>query len=81
MYRLHQDEAQREELLLDLDEIARAGARRMLAEALEAEVHFTSKAPGASATMMVAPWWSATATPESASSSAGVREAAAKPSR
>jgi transposase-like protein len=39
MYRLHQDEAQREELLLDLDEIARAGAHRMLAEALEAEVH------------------------------------------
>ena len=39
MYRLHQDEPQREERLLDLDEIARAGARRMLAEALEAEVH------------------------------------------
>lgn len=38
MHRLHQDEAKREELLLDLDEIARAGARRMLAEALEAEV-------------------------------------------
>ena len=37
--RIHQVEGDREELLLDLDEIARAGARRMLAEALEAEVH------------------------------------------
>ena len=38
MHRLHQDERVREELMLDLDEIARQGARRMLAEALEAEV-------------------------------------------
>ena len=38
MHRVHQDEAGREQRLLDLDEIARAGARRMLAEALEAEV-------------------------------------------
>ena len=38
MHRLHQDERVREELLLDLDEIARQGAKRMLAEALEAEV-------------------------------------------
>ena len=38
MERIHQVEGDREELLLDLDEIARAGARRMLAEALEAEV-------------------------------------------
>jgi transposase-like protein len=38
MQRLHQNEESREELALDLDEIARAGARRMLAEALEAEV-------------------------------------------
>lgn len=38
MLRVHQDEAEREQLILDLDEIARAGARRMLAEALEAEV-------------------------------------------
>ncbi len=39
MRRIHQDdEAREEELMLDLDEIARAGARRMLAEALEAEV-------------------------------------------
>jgi transposase-like protein len=42
MQRIHQVEGDREggreELLLDLDEIARHGARRMLAEALEAEV-------------------------------------------
>ncbi len=39
MYTLHQDEHHREQnLLLDLDEIARQGARRMLAQALEAEV-------------------------------------------
>jgi putative transposase len=36
MDRLHQLEGDREELLLD--QIARAGARKMLAEALEAEV-------------------------------------------
>lgn len=38
MYRVHQNEEDRERHLLDLDEIARQGARRMLAEALEAEV-------------------------------------------
>jgi putative transposase len=39
MRRIHQDNKVREELLLcDLDEIARQGARRMLIEALEAEV-------------------------------------------
>jgi putative transposase len=38
MERIHQVEGHREELLLDLDEIAQAGARRMLAEALEVEV-------------------------------------------
>ena len=38
MHRVHQDEQAREELMLDLDEIARQGARKMLAEALEAEV-------------------------------------------
>lgn len=38
MRRLHQNEESREELTLDLDELARQGARRMLAEALEAEV-------------------------------------------
>jgi putative transposase len=38
MRRIHQDQEAREGFMLDLDEIARAGARRMLAEALEAEV-------------------------------------------
>ena len=39
MLRVHQDEAACEEqFVLDLDEIARAGARKMLAQALEAEV-------------------------------------------
>lgn len=38
MFRVHQDGEAREELALDLDEIARAGARKMLAQALEAEV-------------------------------------------
>lgn len=35
---LHQDGECREQSLLDLDELARQGARRMLAEVLEAEV-------------------------------------------
>jgi putative transposase len=38
MHRLHQNEEDRERHLLDLDEIARQAARRMLAEALDAEV-------------------------------------------
>ena len=38
MHRVHQKEEDREQHLLDLDEIARQGARRMLAEALQAEV-------------------------------------------
>ncbi len=38
MQRLHQNGQVHEEAMLDLDEIARQGARRMLAEALEAEV-------------------------------------------
>lgn len=38
MHTLHQNEEDRERHLLDLDEIARQGARRMLAEALQAEV-------------------------------------------
>jgi putative transposase len=38
MQRLHQNGQLHEEAMLDLDEIARQGARRMLAEALEAEV-------------------------------------------
>ncbi len=38
MLRVHQDEATHEQLLLDLDEIARQGAKKMLAQALQAEV-------------------------------------------
>ena len=38
MKRIHQDDEVREGFMLDLDEIAREGARRMLARALEAEV-------------------------------------------
>jgi putative transposase len=38
MRRIHHDDEAREGFMLDLDEIARAGAKRMLAEALEAEV-------------------------------------------
>jgi transposase-like protein len=38
MFSIHHDGQAREELTLHLDEIARAGARRMLAHALEAEV-------------------------------------------
>jgi putative transposase len=38
MRSIHQDHEGRERFMLDLDEIARQGARRMLAEALEAEV-------------------------------------------
>ena len=38
MQSIHQDDEARERTLLDLDEIARQGARKMLAEALEAEV-------------------------------------------
>jgi transposase-like protein len=38
MQRIHHDKLDREQRLLDLDELARQGARRMLAEALEAEV-------------------------------------------
>ena len=45
MHRVHQDEKLREELTLDLDEIARQGARRMLAKALEAEVEFQGGPP------------------------------------
>ena len=38
MQRLHHDEIARDQRLFDLDEIARQGARRMLAQALQAEV-------------------------------------------
>jgi putative transposase len=44
MQRVHHDEAAREELMLNLDEIARQGARKMLAQALQAEVDAYLKA-------------------------------------
>src|SRR5215211_2569404 len=44
MQRVHQDEAAREELMLNLDEIARQGACKMLAQALQAEVDAYLKA-------------------------------------
>lgn len=44
MQRVHQDEAVREELMLNLDEIARQGACKMLAQALQAEVDAYLKA-------------------------------------
>ena len=45
MHRVHNDEAtRREQLSLDLDEIARQGAQRMLAQALQAEVDAYLKA-------------------------------------
>jgi transposase-like protein len=47
MFSIHQDARAREELALDLDEIARQGARKMIAEALEAEVEaYLEAAPG-----------------------------------
>ncbi len=46
MERIHQDGEAREELMADLDEIAREGARRMLAEALRAEAEAYVEAMG-----------------------------------
>jgi len=44
MDRIHHDQSTREQLVLDLDEIARQGAKEMLAQALEAEVYNYLKA-------------------------------------
>lgn len=44
MHRVHHDEAKGEQLSLDLDEIARQGAKKMLAHALQAEVYTYLKA-------------------------------------
>jgi hypothetical protein len=44
-----------------IDEIVREGARRMLAEALQAEVDAYIAAHAASGTKAAAGWWSATA--------------------
>ena len=63
------DEAAQAELRGDLDELAREGARRMLAAALEAEVddYLAAHAPP-SGTSAAGGWWCATATPASARS-------------
>ena len=50
MFSIHHDGQTREELTRGLDEIARAGARRMLAHALEAEVDAYIEAAKDSAT-------------------------------
>ena len=44
MKRLHHDQSTHEQLMLDLDEIARQGAQKMLAQALQAEVDAYLKA-------------------------------------
>jgi hypothetical protein len=55
-----------DELRLDLDELVREGARRMLAAALEAEVDDYLAAHQAERDEGDGGWWSATATPASA---------------
>jgi hypothetical protein len=44
MRRVHHDDEARQQQLLDLDEIARQGARKMLAEAVKAEIEFCIEA-------------------------------------
>jgi hypothetical protein len=55
MHRVHQDEKLRGELMLE--EIARQGARRMLAKALEAGSSSTSKLQEVSAMRAGTLWW------------------------
>jgi hypothetical protein len=58
MLSIHQVEGAREEqLVLDLDEIARQGAKKMLTQALETGSKPISMRPGTRATSKVAPWW------------------------
>ena len=74
MHTVHQDELAREqELVLDLDEIARQGARELLDLALQAEVDaYLERPPKASATSTQGtPWSSGTATTTPARFSAG----------
>jgi hypothetical protein len=68
MLRVVADERARAVLRGDLDELAREGARRMLAAALEAEVDDYLAAQRPNATRLVGGWWSATATRASARS-------------
>jgi putative transposase len=62
------DERARAELRLDLDELAREGARRMLAAALEAEVDAYLAAHAAERDEGAGGWWCATGTPANARS-------------
>jgi hypothetical protein len=62
------DEQARAELRQGLDELAREGARRMLAAALEAEVDDYLAAHAAERDDRGFGWWSVTATPASARS-------------
>ena len=55
-----------DELRLDLDELVREGARRMLAAALEAEVDNYLARTWPSGTRVASGWWCATATHASA---------------
>jgi hypothetical protein len=55
-----------DELRLDLDELVREGARRMLAAALEAEVDAYLAGHAAERDEVAGGWWSATAMPASA---------------
>lgn len=72
MRRVHHDDEARQQHMLDLDEIARAGARRMLAEALEAEVEaYLEAAKGQRDEREDTPWSQETATPGSGRSSWG----------
>ena len=57
------DERARAELRLDLDALAREGARRMLAAALEAEVDAYWPRTRPSGTRVAGGWWCATGTP------------------
>ena len=72
MQRVHQPDGHCcERFMLDLDEIARAGAKRMLAEALEAEVEsYLEAARNERAMTTDAPWSRETVMPESERSSA-----------
>ena len=69
MHRLPQDEEDRQRHLLDLDEIARQGARRILAEALEPRSKPTSRQPGTTARSKATLWSFAMVTPGSVRSS------------
>lgn len=70
MRTLHHDEEDRQQYILDLDEIARQGARRMLAlRHWRRRSEPTSRQPGTGVMKMVTPWWCAMGEPENVRSS------------